>query len=110
MPIASFPLQGHPTGDVLVEVDEPRSPEFRRMGLRDDGLLRASATLEASLDGIKRVAHAVAGALDEIRPDEAEVEMGFKLTVESGVILAKAGGEAHVVVKLTWRRKDAASG
>lgn len=31
----------------------------------------------------------------------------MKITAESGVVLAKAGGEAHLQVTLTWKKAEA---
>jgi hypothetical protein len=95
---------GSEGGDVVVEVDALDPRRFERVARGDGGLVRVAETFEGSLAGIKRVAAAVAKTLDDVRPDEAEVELGFKISAESGVILAKAGGEAHIVVKLTWKR------
>ncbi len=107
MPIAEFPLDGAGAATVLVEVDEPSDRGLERVARLEDGLLRAKQTLESALASLKPVAQAVANTLRDLSPDEAEVEMGFKLTAESGVILAKAAGETHLAVKLTWKRQTA---
>jgi hypothetical protein len=88
----------------VVEVDEPDPDRLRRVARLEDGLLRASQSLDAALANIRPVAFAVARVLKEVAPDEAEVEMAFKISAESGVILAKVAGEAHLKVKMAWKR------
>lgn len=110
MALASFPIKDNELGEVLVEVDEPREASFRRTAGRTDGVLQAGKTLEDALASIKKISRAVAGTLAEIAPDEGVIEMGFKLTAESGFILTKLAGEAHLNVKLTWKRKDSQPG
>jgi Trypsin-co-occurring domain 1 len=101
MAVVAFPSD---SGDVVVEVDEVVSPGLQRVSGGKDGIVRLSKTFESALDGIKRVASAVVRTLDEIGPDEAAVEIGFKLSAESGVVLAKASAESQIVLKLTWKR------
>ena len=36
------------------------------------------------------------------RPDEVEVEFGVKLSADSNVIIARAGGEANFRIALKW--------
>jgi hypothetical protein len=43
------------------------------------------------------------GALAE-PPSQVAVEFGIKLDVEAGALIAKAGGEASINVKLTWEK------
>ena len=38
-------------------------------------------------------------------PDEVEVSFGLKLDAEAGAVVAKAGTEASINVKLTWERE-----
>jgi hypothetical protein len=105
--LAAFALVGD-QGTLVVEVDDPDPDRLRRVARLDDGLLRASQSLEGALANIRPVAFAVGRVLEEVAPDEAEVEMSFKLTAESGVILAKVAAEAHLKVKLTWKRRPPA--
>jgi predicted RecB family nuclease len=41
------------------------------------------------------------------RPAEIEVDFNLKLTSEAGVVLAKAGLESSINVKLKWQRDEA---
>jgi hypothetical protein len=107
--LAAFALTGD-QGTLVVEVDEPDPDRLRRVSRLEDGLLRANQTLDAALANIRPVALAVGRVLQEVAPDEAEVEMAFKLTAETGVILAKVVGEAHLKVKIAWKRRQAPGG
>jgi hypothetical protein len=66
---------------------------------------KARERLEQSLAEVSAVAQR---ALDTFRqgarrPDKVEVEFGVKFTAETGAaVFAKAAGEAHLVVKLSW--------
>ena len=49
-----------------------------------------------------------AAQLRDTIPDDftqAEIELGVKLNSEAGALLAKAGAEGSINVKLTWERK-----
>jgi hypothetical protein len=101
MAIVAFPSL---LGDILVEVDEAVSPGLQRVAASKDGLLHVGKNFESALEGIKRVTSAVVRTLEELTPDEAKIEIGFKLNAETGVVLAKAGTESHIKVELTWKR------
>ena len=40
----------------------------------------------------------------DARPDEIQVEFGVRLSAQAGAVIAKAGGDGHLKVKLTWQR------
>lgn len=94
------------TGDsVLVEVDEPRGP-VTRGGRPTAAVIEAGETLERVLG---RLGPAVRGIVAQLRatadwPDEVEVEFGVKLSADSNVIIARAGGEANFRIALKWAR------
>lgn len=58
-----------------------------------------------TLQGMAKRTLAAAKGLAE-PPDAIEVEFGIKLDVEAGAMLAKAGSEASILVKLVWRPKE----
>ena len=64
--------------------------------------------IEMALKTIREMAQRVAQTMDEmadsIRPDEAEVEFGVNLNLESGALLAKASTGAQLCVRLSWSR------
>jgi hypothetical protein len=48
--------------------------------------------------------------LRRLSPDEVEVEFGFVLSAEHGVVIAKASGEIHFNVTLTWKGNGGEAG
>lgn len=70
-----------------------------------------------SFDGVAETVTAVARSLslawEAVRPDEASVEFGLKVTVKSGKLtglLVEGGGEASLKVTLSWKSPAAAGG
>jgi hypothetical protein len=66
-----------------------------------------------SFDGVRATVEAVAAELaqawEKVKPSEASVEFGLKLTAKSGRLtglLVEGGGEASLKVTLTWKRPD----
>jgi hypothetical protein len=106
MPIAEFSLDGASSAKVIIDVDTPLAEgNMVRVAVGADGLIKASRTFDASLAGLKTIAGRVFDELKELGSSEAEVEMGFKFTAgAAGVILTKADGEAHVKLKLVWKK------
>jgi methyl coenzyme M reductase subunit C len=65
---------------------------------------RAQEGLGEALDGIRRMAaeaHARITSL-AVAPKRLELEFGVKLSGETGAVLAKATGEAHLIVRAVW--------
>ena len=98
--MASKPIRVElPTGDVIwarVAVDGPANV--------------SSGTLQRlDVDDLRRTVHGVSQslreALDDLVPDQLQIEFGLELTLKSGKItsmLAEAGATATVKVALTW--------
>jgi hypothetical protein len=108
MPLASFPLEGTDGATVVVEVDESTSPNtLTRCSPGADGILRVSQTFDQSLESIKTIANRTIAALKGLDFEGGELSLGFKLTAAAGVVLAKAGAEAQIGVKLTWKKPAA---
>jgi len=100
-PLIDFDLRDG--GSILVEVDEVGGA-LTRGGRAADVVTRAGETLE---DVLARVGPAVRGIVTQLRdstqsPGEVEIEFAIKLSAESGVIIAKTGGEANFRVALRW--------
>lgn len=73
---------------------------------------KSAQTVDAAMKAIADMAHRV-GTLRKAIPVEfsqVEVAFGIKLDWEVGVLLAKAGTEGSINVKLTWERKDKKDG
>lgn len=63
-------------------------------------------------DTIEAIAGQVAGVWQRVRPSEASVEFGLKVTAKSGKLtglLVEGGGEASLRVTLTWRSPETAA-
>lgn len=107
MPLARFSLEESEQAQVqlMVDVDTPViDGGMERVSRGGDGILVAAQTFQEAMATIKEVAATVRDTIAGLAPSEASVELGFKLSAESGVILAKAGGEAHVKLTLTWKK------
>ncbi len=94
------------TGDgevIVVEIDD-EDPGFVRASA-GELVARAETTLTQALEVLRPTARAVIGkieSLDVQKPSSTEMEMGIKLNARTGAVLASAGGECHIRVKLTW--------
>jgi hypothetical protein len=88
----------------LVEVSDTSAGAVTRGGRTAEVVVEAGATLEQVLG---RLGPAMRGIMTQIReaaerPDEVEVEFGVKLSADSNVIIARAGGEANFRIALKW--------
>lgn len=62
-------------------------------------------------DTVTAIGRELSRAWEAVRPDEASVEFGVKLTAKSGKLtglLVEGGGEASLKVTLTWKATPAA--
>jgi len=89
---------------LLVEVADPSGGAITRGGRTAEVVVEAGASLEQVLG---RLGPAMKGILSQIReaaerPDEVEIEFGVKLSADSNVIIARAGGEANFRIALKW--------
>ena len=60
--------------------------------------------VRATIEGI---ATELAVAWEHVKPSEASVEFGLKLTAKAGKLtglIVEGGGEATLLVKLTWKQ------
>jgi hypothetical protein len=94
------------TGDgeiVVVEIDD-EDPGFVRAGA-GELTARAATTLTQALEVLRPTARAVIQKIESLdigKPSGTEIEMGIKFNAKTGAVLASAGGECHIRVKLTW--------
>ena len=91
---------------VIVEIDDDE-PGYRPIG-RKDGLAQARKSFESALDDINLAAEKALQVLrgGELRPDGIEIQFGVRFNAEFGAVVAKAAGEGHLTVKLTWAPDD----
>jgi len=78
--------------------------------IRDDGV-------PLSFDGVRATVEGIATELDgvwlRVKPSEASVEFGLKLTAKSGKLtglVIEGGGEAALTITLTWKQPEAKPG
>ncbi|HYJ67325.1 MAG TPA: CU044_2847 family protein [Nocardioidaceae bacterium] len=98
-------------GVVLVEVAEPVAGTVTRGGGRSAAVISdAGEGLEQVLGKLGPVIQGVVTKLRESAdwPEQVEVEFAVKISADSNVIIARAGGEANFRVLMRWSR-DAAS-
>lgn len=88
---------------LLVEVDED-AYGVRRIARTSDGIIDATQTLNEALETAKPTIRAIVRTIQEMAPDEHEIEFGIKLNAEAGVIVAKTSLEGHFSIKLAWKR------
>lgn len=91
---------------IIVEF-EPR-PGMKQVGISPiDMADRSIKALDSAMNAIYYMAKRVNSAVDAIdkKPDGVEVEFGLKLDAETGAIIAKAGIEATLNVKLIWGKQ-----
>ncbi len=107
--LVEMPLENG--GVVVVEI----APDFTggpvRAGSQPGEIVgRAAVTLESALDHqLKPVAEAVIGRIQSFArvPDEATVELGLKLSLKAGLVIANTAGEASFRVAMKWVRPAA---
>jgi len=103
--VVSFALSDG--GRVLVEPVDEDVYGLEEISVNGSTVIRrAQAGLGEALEGIRQMAaeaHARIASLD-VAPKSLELEFGVKLSGETGAVLAKASGEAHLVVRAVWER------
>ncbi len=80
-----------------------------RMGEVTGELVEKSReAIDKAMDTIQGMAAKTIAAAKGISepPDAIEVEFGIKLDAEAGAMVAKAGTEASITVKMVWRPKE----
>jgi hypothetical protein len=94
---------GHRSVMVLALDDEPGT---QRAGRGLDAVRRASETLESALAHARDAADVALRQFQDLatRPDEVELEFGVILTAEAGAVLARSTAEAHLTVRLAWKK------
>ena len=101
--LIEFPLAG---GDKsIIEVDIADEFEIQPAAKAGEILLRATRSLEEALEDMKPTINAIISGLKDCASgvDQTEVEFGIKVGASSELILASAGAEANLKIKLTWR-------
>jgi Trypsin-co-occurring domain 1 len=106
--IIEFRLDDGGQTTVLVEADDSIPAEGQRR-VSIGGLLieQANKALDNALSGVWPIAAAITRNVLDAMADaqEIEVELGFKLTADAGVILARTAAEGHCKVSIKCIRK-----
>lgn len=78
--------------------------ETERLGLGGGKPEEAAKTFKETIGSIKGVAEAAINTIKEIAdpPKEMTLELGLKLSGETGAIIAKASAEGNIKVVLKW--------
>ncbi|KZN39393.1 hypothetical protein N480_00760 [Pseudoalteromonas luteoviolacea S2607] len=99
---------------IYVEVDTPalQNTGGRRQVSTDDGIIeQATVKLENAMDNLSallgNVVNATAVAVEGV--SEVKLELGVKLSGETGVVIAKTALEGNLKVSVTWKPKEHAS-
>jgi len=100
-----FPLEDGST--IVVEVNEPEGERGTRRAARgtEQEPEKAPQTFEQALSKIRPATEKVITTLRALiqKPDEVEMEFGFSLSAEAGVIIASASTQANYRVTLRWK-------
>ena len=100
-----FPLEDG--GTIVVEVNEPEGERGSRRVARgsEEEPEKAPQTFEHALSKIRPATEKVITTLRGLiqKPDEIEMEFGFSLSAEAGVIIASASTQANYRVTLRWK-------
>jgi NTP-dependent ternary system trypsin peptidase co-occuring protein len=100
-----FPLEDGST--IIVEVNEPEGERGTRRAARgtEEEPEKAPQTFEQALSKIRPATEKVIATLRDLiqKPDEVEMEFGFSLSAEAGVIIASASTQANYRVTLRWK-------
>jgi hypothetical protein len=100
-----FPLEDN--GTIVVEVNEPEGVGGTQRATREGEKEpeKAPQTFEQALSKIRPATDKVITTLQGLvqKPDEIEMEFGFSLSAEAGVIIASASTQANYKVTLRWK-------
>lgn len=96
--------------EYAILVEFPDQPGLVQASLDVDvekWLEKSQEALDKAMTTIVGMAYRASQLRDRIPAEftQAEIEFGVKLDFEAGALLAKAGGEGSISVKLTWERE-----
>ena len=94
---------------IIVEVDEPKTGGTTRASRRPGEIAEAAKeTFEQALSKIRPATEKVIGTLRGLahKPDEIEMEFGFSMSAEAGVVIASASTDANYKVTLRWKGEE----
>jgi hypothetical protein len=98
---------------IIVEVDEPETGGTTRASHRSGEIAEAAKeTFEQALGKIRPATEKVIGTLRGLahKPDEIEMEFGFSMSAEAGVVIASTSTQANYKVTLRWKSEEKKDG
>jgi hypothetical protein len=104
--LVEFPLSDE-GGVVWVEVDEKQPTRGMRPAARgeDEGVaVRARDTFDQALATFRPAARAIIRTLADLTPEELEITLGIKFSVDARAFIAATSAEASIGVKITWKK------
>jgi hypothetical protein len=103
--LVEFPLEDG--GTILVETNEweEQGSSQRIARSTEDGPEHAPQTFEQALSNIRPATEKVMAALCGLlqRPDEIEMEFGFCLSAQAGVVITSVSTDANYKIILRWK-------
>ncbi len=100
--LVEFKLDNEET--ILVEIEaESNERSSSRIGA-DSYPEKAKKSISKSLNIIAPILKTISKKANNIidKPDEVEIEIGFKFSAEAGIVIASSSTEGHITVKLKW--------
>ena len=93
-------------GTVVVELDDD-DPGYVRAS-SGELIAKAKMGFGQALDVIRPVASTVIERIESLplKPSRIEIELGIKLNARTGAVLASAGGDCHIKLRLCWGPDD----
>lgn len=93
-------------GGVLFEVEDLTTARKTMRGSGPPSVKQVTTTFESVIGKLKPVVETVTRELASLAkaPDLVEVEFAVKLSADAGVIIARAGSEASLRVKVGWKK------
>lgn len=104
------PITFVPDEETTIIVEFPKKPHMEDVGLNPEELVQQSTeAIKTAMQSIYRMSRQTIAMIKAIpaveQPTQAEVQFGITFDAEAGAVLAKAGMEASITVKLVWGKQ-----
>lgn len=97
-----------PDENAPILVEFTAGPGVQRVSISPADIAKKSKeALDSAMNTIHNMARHVITTVESLaqRPSEVEVSFGLKFDAKAGAIIARAGMEASINVRLTWQRE-----
>jgi hypothetical protein len=88
-------------GTVLVEVEDG-SFGVDHPGRNEQGILDVGRRLEDALASVRPAAIAALDSMQELAPENLQIEFGIKLAGDAGALVSKSTADGHFIVRTSW--------